>query len=329
MMTAAEELVKRVGIARACEALGVPRSSYYRAHRAAEQVKPPRQPSPRALSAEERTQVRETLNSPRFEEHAPRYVWATLLDEGVYLASWRTMYRILHEHGEVRERRDQLMRPAYEKPELLAEAPNQLWSWDITKLKGPVKWTYFYLYVILDVFSRYVVGWMVAPRESAALARELVEESCQRQGVGLHELTLHADRGSAMTAKSLALLMADLGITRSHSRPHVSDDNPFSEAQFKTMKYRPNYPKRFGSLADARTWANAFFQWYNHEHYHSGIGLLRPAQVHYGQGEEVRANRLNVLMVAQQAHPERFVRGYPVVPALPSGVWINQPKTNQ
>jgi putative transposase len=279
------------------------------------------------LSQAEKAVVRQELNSQRFWDSSPRQVYATLLDEGTYLCHWRTMYRILDEYTEVRERRNQLQHPAYTKPELLATGPNQLWSWDITKLKGPTKWTYYYLYVILDVFSRYVVGWMIAERETASLARELIAASCTKQGIQPEQLTLHADRGSSMRSKSLALLLADLGVTKTHSRPYVSNDNPYSEAQFKTMKYRPDYPDRFGSLADARSWARPFFEWYNHEHRHSGLGLMTPATVHYGQAQAVYQQRQQVLQVAYAAHPERFVRGLPAPPELPTAVWINRPQT--
>jgi putative transposase len=273
--------------------------------------------------------VREVLNSPRFQDCAPREVYATLLDEQTYLCSWRSMYRILAATHEVRERRDQLRRPTYTKPELLATRPRELWSWDITKLKGPSKWTYYYLYVILDVFSRYVVGWMISERETAELAEAFIAETCAKEGIAPDQLTLHADRGSAMTSKSVAQLLADLGVTKTHSRPHVSNDNPFSEAQFKTLKYRPGFPDQFGSLVDARAWARPFFQWYNHEHHHSGIGLLTPATVHCGQAGETIAARQQVLEAAYQAHPQRFVRGTPRPPALPAAVWINPPPARQ
>jgi putative transposase len=266
-------------------------------------------------------------NSERFLDDAPRQVYATLLDEGIYLCHWRTMYRILEAYAEVRERRNHLQYPAYAKPELLATAPNKLYSWDITKLKGPAKWTYYYLYVILDVFSRYVVGWLIAKRESAALAEALIAETCAKQGIEPDQLTIHADRGSSMRSKTVALLLADLGVTKTHSRPYTSTDNPYSEAQFRTLKYRPDYPDRFGSLQDARSWAQAFFHWYNHEHHHSGLGLLTPATVHYGQAEAVRAKRQQVLLEAYAAHPERFVRGVPTPPELPKEVWINKPES--
>jgi putative transposase len=238
------------------------------------------------------------------------------------------MYRILNEYGEVRERRNQLQHPVYTKPELLARGPNQLWSWDITKLKGPAKWTYYYLYVVLDVFSRYVVGWMVAQREAANLARKLIAESCAKQGIEPSQLTLHADRGPSMRSKSVAQLLTDLGVTKTHSRPYTANDNPYSESQFKTMKYRPDFPERFDSLADARSWAREFFGWYNHDHRHSGLGLMTPATVHHGQAETVRRQRQRVLLAAYAAHPERFVRGVPVPPELPNEVWINEPQAD-
>jgi putative transposase len=269
--------------------------------------------------------VREVLNSARFEDCAVRQVYATLLDETTYLCSWRTMYRILAAAGEVRERRNQLRHPTYTKPELLATRPRELWSWDITKLKGPTKWTYYYLYVILDLFSRYVVGWMISERETAELAEAFIAETCAKEGIVPDQLTLHADRGSAMTSKSVALLLADLGVTKTHSRPQVSNDNPYSESQFKTLKYRPDFPAHFGSAADARAWAGPFFQWYNQEHHHSGIGLLTPATVHTGQAAAMIAARQAILLAAYKAHPERFVRGRPKPPDLPTAVWINPP----
>src|ERR1700680_3923933 len=237
----------------------------------------------------------------------PPAVYATLLDEGQYHCSIRTMYRLLEQRGESRERRDQLLHPPYQKPELMATAPNQLWSWDISKLLGPAKWTYFYLYVILDVFSRYVTGWMVAYRESAVLAQRLIEESCKKQYIQPGQLTLHADRGTSMRSKPVALLLADLGVTKTHSRPHVSDDNPFSESQFRTLKYRPEFPDRFGCIQDSRAFCQSFFRWYNQEHRHSGVGLLTPAMVHYNQTALILEQRQQVLDAAYQLHPERFV----------------------
>ena len=279
-MEAAEELAGRIGqTAEACEALGVARSTLYRRRQSATS-KPKRRPRPhRALDETEREEVLGALHCERFVDKAPAQVWATLLDEGTYLCSIRTMYRILEEHGEVRERRNQRRHPNYTKPELLAEAPNQVWSWDITKLRGPVKWTYYYLYVILDIFSRYVVGWMLAHRESAALAQRLIAESCRKQDIEPDQLTVHADRGSSMRSKSVAFLLADLGVTKTHSRPYVSNDNPYSESQFKTLKYCPQFPSRFGSIQDSRLFCCGFFDYYNFYHKHSGIGLMTPADV--------------------------------------------------
>jgi putative transposase len=236
------------------------------------------------------------------------------------------MYRILAAHAEVRERRNQLRHPAYHKPELLATGPNQVWSWDITKLRGPSKGVYYYLYVIIDIYSRYAVGWMLAEVESAELAEQLIAETCTKQDVARAQLTIHADNGGPMTAKTVAILLADLGVAKSHSRPHVSNDNPYSEAQFKTLKYRPDYPDRFGSVADARHWARSCFAWYNDQHHHSGLGLLTPAVVHTGRAETVRQQRQVVLRQAYQAHPERFTQGLPQPAKLPEAVWINAPK---
>jgi putative transposase len=326
-MKAANQLSERVGVSAACEALGVPRSSLYRARQPKREPEP--RPTPaRALTPAEKDQVCQALNSERFQDCAPREVYATLLDEGEYLCSLRTMYRILKERQQVRERRNLLRHPTYTKPELLATGPNQLWSWDLTKLRGPVKWTYYYLYTILDVFSRYVVGWLIAERESASLAEQLIAETCTKQGIESAQLTLHADRGSSMTSKTVALLLADLGVTKTHSRPHVSNDNPYSESQFKTMKYRPDYPDRFGSIQDARAWARAFFHWYNHEHHHTGLGLMTPVTVHYGRALHVTEQRQEVLQAAYAAHPERFVRGIPEPPSLPAEVWINKPPSS-
>ena len=326
MMATVKEVGPRLGVAPTCAALGVSTASYYRRCQPQPTAVASRPSPPRTLPAAERTAVLDLLHEPRFVDLAPAQVYAGLLDQRRYVCSERTMYRILDEHQEVRERRDQLRHPSYAAPQLLATAPNELWSWDITKLLGPAKWTYFYLYVILDVFSRYVVGWMVAHRESAALAEKLIRATCARQGIVPGQLTIHADRGSSMTSKPVALLLADLGVIKSHSRPSVSDDNPFSEAQFKTLKYRPQFPDRFGSLVDARAFCQVFFPWYNTKHHHSGIGLLTPYDVHYGLAEQRTANRAQVLASAYAAHPERFVRGLPRPPARPTKVWINPPK---
>jgi len=307
-----------------CDALGVSRASYYRwlrprhgAHRA--------RTVPRALREAERTEVLRVLHEERFVDKSPAQVVATLLDEDRYLCSERTMYRLLDDASEVRERRDQLRHPSYVAPELLAERPNQPWSWDITKLPGPAKWSYFNLYVILDIFSRFVVGWMVAERESATLAEKLIAQTCQRQNIQQGQLTIHADRGSSMTSKQVAHLLADLGVTKTHSRPHVSNDNPFSEAHFKTVKYMPSFPQRFGCIQDARAFLTTFFAYYNTEHRHSGIAMMTPHQVHYGLAPEVVSQRSQVMSAAYQQHPERFVRGLPTVRAAPTKVWINPP----
>jgi putative transposase len=326
-MQAVEELSSRTGTLPACRALGVARATQYR-YRAGPSAARPRRPSPRALTPGEQQAVLEVLHSERFVDQAPAAVYAALLDEGTYLCSQRTMYRLLAGAQELRERRNQLRHPLYAKPELLASGPNEVWSWDITKLLGPVKWTYFYLYVLLDIFSRYVVGWMVAQRESAQLAKKLIEHSCTKQGIHAGQLTVHADRGSSMTSKPVALLLADLGASKTHSRPQVSNDNPFSEAQFKTLKYRPQFPERFGSLEDARAFCVEFFDWYNHHHYHSGLALLTPATVHYGEAAAVLEQRRAILAGAYAAHPERFVRRPPQPAEPPAAVWINPPKTS-
>lgn len=327
MMDTIKQLGPELGVVAACAALGVARATYYR------QLPPPmlgpmpKKTSPRELTSEEKQELLAVLREERFVDLAPAEVYATLLDEGRYLCSERTMYRVLAENGEVRERRDQLRHPKYAAPELLATRPNQLWSWDITKLLGPTKWTYFYLYVVLDVFSRYVVGWLIADAESSVLAEKLIAETCERQGIQPGQLTIHADRGSSMKSKPVAMLLADLGVTKTHSRPHVSNDNPYSESQFKTLKYRPNFPERFGSPEDARGFHRDFFDWYNNEHHHVGLGLLTPADVHFGRGEERRAARAIVLDAAHRAHPERFVVRAPVPPPLPTAAWINKPKS--
>jgi len=323
-MQAAEQLAADVGIAPACDALAVPRASFY--HRRKPKAKPKPRPKPqRALSPTERQNVLDVLHAKPFVDCAPAEVYATLLDNTQYICSVRTMYRILADNKEVRERRNQLRHVKYEKPELLATGPNQVWSWDITKLKGPVKWTYYYLYVILDIFSRYVVGWMVAYRETAALPIRLIEESYRKQGIDTDQLTLHADRGSPMTAGTTAQLMGRLGVTKSHSRPHVSNDNPFSEAQFKTLKYQPAFPERFGCIDDAIANCRTFFPWYNNDHHHSALGLLTPAEVHYGHAPRVIEHRRKVLLEAYQAHPERFVNGPPRPAEPPTAAWINPP----
>ncbi len=329
-MEAVSELSGVVGVSSSCKAIGVPRSAFYR-YRKPKIVKASqsRPRSHRALSEDEHKKVLEVLHCQKYVDKAPRQIYASLLDEGDYLCSVRTMYRILASEGELKERRNQLRHPVYKKPELLATGPNQVWSWDITKLKGPVKWTYYYLYVILDIFSRYVVGWMVAGRESGVLAKRLIEDSCSKQDIIKGQLTIHADRGSSMKSKTVAHLLADLGVTKTHSRPHVSNDNPFSESHFKTMKYRPDFPKRFGCIQDARSFCRGFFPWYNTEHYHSGLGLLTPEMVHYGKADQIVQNRKNTLLKAYQAHPERFVRKLPEPLAILEAVWINPPENKE
>lgn len=323
-MAAAAQLASSVGAKAACEAVGVPRASLYRQRRP-QPAPAPRPASPRALSPQERRQVLETLNDEAFADQPPAQVHASLLDAGIYLCSVRTMYRILDENEQVRERRDVLRHPNYSKPELLATAPNQVWSWDITKLKGPVKYSYFYLYVILDIFSRYAVGWMLAARESKTLARRLIAETCDKQSIVTGQLTIHADRGAAMIAKTTAQLLADLGVSESHSRPHVSNDNPMSESQFKTLKYRPEFPDRFGSQQHALDVCRALFTWYNTEHHHSALGFLTPEDVHYGRAAAILAGRQRVLDQAYAKNPERFVRARPRPLQLPDAVWINPP----
>jgi putative transposase len=325
---AVAELAGRIGVRDACVAVGASRAGYYRRHRqspAPARPEPIPHSQPRALSAAEQQSILDALHSERFAGMSPAQVWATLLDEGVYLGSLPAFYRLLRKAGEARERRAQATHPAKVKPELVAHQPNSVWSWDITKLHGPAKWTYYYLYVILDIFSRYVVGWMAASCESAALAEVLIRQTCVKQGVSQDQLTLHADRGSSMTSKPVAFLLADLGVTQSHSRPHVSNDNPFSESQFKTLKYRPDFPGRFGSIEEARAHCRAFFDWYNEEHHHSGLGLHTPAEVHYGTAEAIRDKRAGVLDAAYAAHPERFVHKPPQPPKLPTQIWINRP----
>jgi len=324
-MDAVETLAPVVGTAPACEALTINRASLYRRRHRPITVPRRRPTPPRALSPVERQTVRDVLHSERFVDKAPAQVVATLLDEDVYHCSTRTMYRVLESNREVRERRDQLRHPIYQKPELLATAPNQVWSWDITKLLGPAKWTYFYLYVILDIFSRYVVGWMLADHESARLAKRLIDDSYAKQRIVPGQLTIHADRGSSMKSKGVALLLASLGITKTHSRPHVSNDNPYSEAQFKTIKYCPAFPDRFGSYQDAQGFCHPFFRYYNHEHRHSGIGLMTPYAVHHGLAPQITAARRETLLAAYARHPERFVRKVPQPPILPEAAWINPP----
>ena len=329
-MGGVQVLSEQVTVQAACEALQVPRSVFYRAQSPTGVERVPDAPVlVRGLPPGERQVVLETLDSGRFQDLAPREVYATLLDEQIYLCHWRTMYRILAENQQVQERRNQRRHPHYAKPELLATGPNQVWCWDITALRGPVKWSSFYLYDLMDVFSRYVVGWLIADTQSASLAEHLIAESVTKHAIPPGQLTLHADNGAPMKAKTVAQLMTDLGVTESHSRPHVSDDNPYAEAHFKTLKYRPDYPDRFADLPEAQAWARHFFDWYNHAHHHTGLSLLTPAVVHWGQAPAVLADRQRTLDLAYAAHPERFVHGAPKPAALPAAVWINPPKPCQ
>ncbi len=323
------ELTPVVGVRAACAALGESRARHYRRHR--QSPAPPRRervatPQPRALSEVERQEIRRVLNSEEHTDEAPATVYAKLLDEGLYLGSVSTMYRILREHGEVGDRRRHATHPARVKPELMATRPNEVYTWDITKLHGPEKWTSYYLYTVIDIHSRYVPGWMLARAERASLAEALLAETVEKQGIGRDQLTIHADRGSPMIAQPVAHLLADLGITTSDSRPHTSNDNPYIESAFRTLKYRPDFPKRFGCYEDAHAHCGRFFTWYNDDHRHSGIGFHTPADVHYGRAELVREQRSLVLAGAYAAHPERVVRKAPVPPALPTVAWINEPQ---
>lgn len=328
------ELTPSVGVKAACAAVGRARASHYRHHRTSP---PPAQPKrsepksqPRALTAAERQEVLEVLHSQRFVDLAPAEVHAILLDEGRYLCSEATMYRLLRTvHGQVAERRRHAVHPPRVRPELVAHGPNQCWSWDITKLTGPAKWTYYYLYSIIDIYSRYTVGWMVATRESKELAERLLADTIAKQRIDPGQLTIHADRGSSMASKPVAFLLADLGVTKSHSRPHVSNDNPFSEAQFKTLKYRPDFPDTFGSLEDARAFCSAFYRWYNHDHRHSGIGMHTPFDVHHGHAGAVRQARADTLDLAYATRPDRFVNKAPEPPSLPGTTWINRPQQHE
>jgi putative transposase len=327
-MSAIATVGEEVPIAALCRSVGVSRAAVYRRRqpRPRDEGHRPRPPSPRALAVAERQAVLDTLHSERFVDAAPIEVHATLLEEGTYLCSPRTMYRILTSAHEVRDRRDQLRHPHYVKPELLATSSNQVWSWDITKLKGPRKWTYYFLYVLLDIFSRYVVGWMLALSESGRLAQRLIEESCEKQNIQPGQLAIHADRGGPMISKGLGQLLADLNIEKSHNRPHVSNDNPFSESHFRTMKYRPEFPDRFGSPEHATAVCRKLFPWYNNEHHHSGLAFLTPAVVHHGRANEVLDIRHRTRMAAYAAHPERFISGPPHREKLPEAVWINPPE---
>jgi putative transposase len=327
-IAALEVLSSAVGRVQACAALGISRATYYRHHRQSpapvREVKP-RVPHPRSLSAAERERVLAVLRSEEFADMAPSEIYAVLLDRGTYLCSESTMYRLLREHDEVRERRRQATHPPRKKPELVAEAANRVWSWDITKLKGPVKGSYFCLYTIVDIYSRYTVGWMVAAQENKELAEHFLSATVAKYGIESGQLTIHSDRGSPMVAENVAQMMANLGVTKSHSRPKTSNDNPYSESQYKTLKYRHNYPERFGCIEDARAWCEEFFDWYNLDHRHSGIAMHTPFDVHFGLAEQLREMRADVLADVYRQHPERFVRKKPEPPKLPEAVWINKP----
>ena len=329
-MEAFHQLEPQIGIAAACATLQINRARIYRerarALPALPRAKPPRPRPPLALSDVERQELLQILDSERFADMAPASIYATLLDEGRYHGSVRTMYRVLAQQEQVGERRRQRVHPTYEKPELLATRANEVWSWDITKLKGPVKWCHYHLYVILDIFSRYVVGWMIAQREAAELAEQLIADTAEKQHIAPGTLTLHADRGTSMRSKPVAALLVDLDITRTHGRPHVSDDNPYSEAQFKTLKYRPDFPQRFGSIEDARAHCQQFFHWYNTAHRHSGIGFMTPESIHYGTADALNQHRAATLQAAFLANPQRFKGIVPTPPALPTAAWINPPK---
>ena len=321
-------MAPEIGPLAACEAMGVSRATFYRERK----PKGPSSPRPipkRALSEEERQAVLAVCHTEEFVDRPPATIQATLIDRGIYLCSTRTMYRILDEAQEVKERRKQATHPVYVKPELCALAPNQVYSWDITDLKGPVRGCRYKLYVTIDLFSRLVVGWTIQHREDEDIAKEFHRQTFIQHGIRPGELTLHSDRGAAMVSRTVNQLLVDLNVTKSHGRPHVSDDNPYSESQFKTLKYSPGFPERFGSIEDARSFCRIYFHWYNHEHRHSGIGMMTPASVHEGRAEAVHAARQVVLDKAFEAHPERFPKGRPKPPALPGPAWINAPKIEE
>lgn len=325
MIEMALEASSEYGVTEASKGFGVSRAALNRRRNPKPKQKVEKNNHRRLTDCEER-RVLDILTNERFMDESVPEVYASVLDEGTYLCSQRTMYRVLERHQAVRERRDQCHHPEYKKPELLATGPNQVWSWDITKLKGPRKWSYYYLYVIMDIYSRYVVGWMVATRESAVLAERLIMETCLKQNINRDQLTVHADRGTSMRSKLVAQLLADLGITKSHSRPHTSNDNPYSESQFKTLKYHHSFPKSFGCIEDARIFLQNFFAWYNGRHKHSGIGYITPENLHIGQAYRIREKRCETLKLAFQNHPERFVKGLPQPPIIPEAAWINKPK---
>lgn len=321
-----ETLSSKIGVKSACDEIGLPRSTYYFWSQPKKRSQPAKRIPNFAYSIKERETIVSVLNSEWYLDQTPYEIYSSELDNGNYWCSVRTMYRILHNHDQVQERRNQRRHITYSKPELLATHPNQVWSWDITKLKGPRKWTYFYLYVIVDIFSRLIVGWMVAFSEKAVLAKKLIADSCRKQQIQKGQLTLHADRGSSMRSKPVALLLSDLGVTKSHSRPYTSNDNPYSESHFKTMKYRPDFPGSFQSMNEAREFCKSFFDWYNSKHYHSGLEFLTPESVHYGFADTILDHRNQVLMEAFQKHPEWFRGKKPKVKKLPKAVYINKPE---
>ena len=327
-MSALPQLAHLTSTARACAGLGLSRATVYRQRQPKAAVIATRTP-PLKLAAAEQAAVLAELMSPRFVDRAPHQVYATLLDEDRYLCSIRTMYRLLAAQRAVRERRAQRTHPVYARPELMAEAPNQLWSWDITKLKTPVKWTYLYLYIVLDVFSRYIVGWMLSTRETGALARTLVESCVERENIVRNQLTLHQDRGAPMRSKTLAELMVDLGVDASFSRPHTSDDNPFSESLFKTAKFAPDFPACFSGIEHGREYITAFVERYNHEHRHTGIGLMTPVAVHRGEASKITVARTATLSAAFERNPLRFKGRVPRPPLVPDKVYINPPRTKE
>jgi putative transposase len=358
-MAAVKRSIRQLGIRRACSAVGLSRALFYRLERSAKAVlsctapaasgsqpdaaggnseiaeadviacaPPAHRPCSvpgRALTGQEEQAVIDVLHSDEYMDKTPTEVCTALLDAGNYLCSRSTMYRILHKHSEVKERRAQRRHPVYARPELIATGPNQVWSWDITRLKGSIKYSYHHLYVIIDIYSRYVVGWMVADRESEDLAKDLIARTILHQKVPSGQLTIHADRGASMTSKTVTDLLVDLGVVKSHSRPRTSNDNPFSESQFRTIKYRPEFPERFSSLQEARLVCRELLTWYNTRHYHSGIGLLTPESVHYGRAQAIIEQRAKHLRAAYAAHPQRFVNKPPTPHALPAAVYINPP----
>jgi len=324
-----DELIPLVGARRACALAGRSRATHHRAARGRQHGPPAPRCSPaNKLTDDELGVLLDVLRSPAFVDLAPAQVWAILLDQGIYLASISTMYRALRSQGEIRERRRQASHPARVRPELVARQSNQVWSWDISKLKGPSKGVYYDLYVIIDIFSRYVVGWMVAATETAELAKAFIAQTIKTHGITARVLTIHADRGTSMTSKPVAVLLAELGVARTHSRPRVSNDNPYSEAAFKTLKYCPAFPERFGSIHDARAFCAEFFDYYNHHHRHSGIALHTPASMHYGTAHAVQADRADTLSAAYSANPRRFCNRRPSPPKMPTIAWINKPTIN-